>query len=447
MSILKVDSLDSDNKHIIFGGIEQLDLSSNKSDIIIPRGTSESRPRTSSNGLITGALYYNTDLKKLQYYNGWEWRNTDGSRDYVEDGLVFYIDAANPESFTKENVFQPWTYYGSGSTHTLRLDNNGVVLYNTSTDWVGYFDSYINTALLYYLEFEYWSDVDGSVLVLDNDGVNNNSFNQTFTADTYLKKAIIPISYTSTGLSQFFFRRDSGGNIWLQNVRLFNAYQDEYKNVGVNTFWGEIRAQNGVTWNPEALGCWIFDGSNDWIKIPDFSREDTRFDSSSANTGDSLWNNPPNLQSVTMEIVLKQNSSKALEVFGTDSIVNIAPDAGFSFFPGSNGFMFVRFVEEGGDRPHRRARDVGANLSDGNWHYYTGTYSRVDDVIRLYKNGTLVDESRSTNLSSSFQGNIGGQATSYAFNGRLALAKIYSKALTASEVKRNFNSVRHRFGL
>jgi len=452
MSKLKVDSLSSDNKHIVFGGREQLDLSSNQSSIILPGGTTNNRPRTVANGLITGALYHNIDLDKTQYYTGWEWRNIDGTRDYVEDGLIFYIDAANPESFTKENIFQPWTYYSSGATYSLSLAGHGVVLYNTSTDWIGYFQAYINTAGLYYIEFEYWSDVDGTALTLDNDGVDNNVFNQSFTADTQIKTYRAAVSFSTTGVSQFWFKRSGGsGNVWLQNVKLFNARQDEYKNVGnLNTFYGEIRAQNGVTWNPDALGCWVFDGSNDWIRIPDFSREDSRFDSQANSTGDSLWNSSPNLQSVTMELILKQDSSKALEIFGTDSIVNVSPDAGFAFFPSSGsltGFSFNRFVEEGGDRPHRRARDATANLSDGNWHYYTGTYSRTDDLIRLYKNGNLVDESRSTFNSASFQGNIGGQATSYAFNGKIALARLYARAITQEEVKRNFNSVRHRFGL
>ena len=58
MSKLKVDKLDSDNSHIVFGGTEHLDLSSNQGDMRLPRGTTDQRPTTEANGLVRGALYY-----------------------------------------------------------------------------------------------------------------------------------------------------------------------------------------------------------------------------------------------------------------------------------------------------------------------------------------------------------------------------------------------------
>lgn len=448
MSKLKVDKISSDNPHILLGGTEQFDLSSSPSDICLPGGTTSQRPTTVANGLVPGGLYYNYDDKLIQYFNGWEWRGIEGSRDYTTDGLSFYIDAASPESYTKENIFSKWTYYSSGASYSNRLVNNGVHIYNTYNTWIGYFEAKINTAVKHYIEFEVWATEDNTVLVLDNDGIDNNSFNRSITVGTQVETKIYEINYTTTGLSQFYFRRDSGGSIWMTNVRLYSAYIDEYKNVGnLNTHWGNIRALNGVTWNPGNYGHWIFDGSNDYIDLPDFDRGDDVKDSSSSNNGDAFMNNGPNFLSISMEMVIKQvGTNKALEIFGTSPTCNSTPDSGFAYFPANQGFFFYRFVNTGGDRPHVRA-GTSVNLTDGNWHHFIGTYDQQTGYSRLYRNGTLVSENNSSTLSSSFQGNFGGNATSYAFNGNLGLARIYSRALTYEEVQRNFNSIRFRYGL
>jgi len=448
MSKLQVDKISSDNPHIIFGGKEQLDLSSSPSDIILPRGTTAQRPTTVANGLVPGGLYFNTDYNVLQYFTGWEWRGIDGSRDYSTDGIAFYIDAANPESFTKENIFSKWIYYSTGASNSNRLVNNGVHLYNNSTGWVGYFQAKINTAVRHYIEFEVWATEDNTVLVLDNDGVDNNAFNRSITVGTAVETKRYEINFTTTGSSEFFFRRDSGGDIWMTNVRLYSARTDEIKNVGsVNTHYGETRAKGGLTWSPDNYGVWVFDGSDDFIELPDFDRGDPLSDSTTTENGDSFMRSGPNFLSISMEMVIKQvGTNKSLEIFGTSNPNSSHPDSGFAYFPASQGFFFYRFVNAGGDRPHIKAT-TSVNLTDGNWHHFIGTFDQQTGYARLYRNGNLVSESNTTTLSSSYQGNFGGNATSYAFNGNMGLARIYSRALTAVEVKRNFDSIKFRYGL
>ena len=200
MSKIKVDTLDSDNSLIVFGGAEHLDLSSNQGDMRLPRGTTDQRPTTEATGLKRGALYFNTDYNKLQYFNGWSWRGVDGSRDYVTEGLRLNLDAASPESFTKENLFKlpGWTFYSSGASYSSRLDNYGVHIYNNYNSWIGYFETNINQAQTYYLEFDVWATTDGTQLVLDNDGINNNAFNHTFTVGTQVQKARRTITFSTT---------------------------------------------------------------------------------------------------------------------------------------------------------------------------------------------------------------------------------------------------------
>ena len=463
MSKIKVDKLDSDNSHIVFGGLEHLDLSSNQGDMRFPSGTTDQRPTTEANGLVRGAFYYNTDYNKLQYFNGWSWRCTDGSRDYVTDGLRMNLDAASDESFTKQNLFKlpGWNYYGSGTTYSIRLPNHGCQLYSNYASWVGQFEANINTAQDYILEFTAYADQDGSSLVLDNDGINNNAFNQTYTVNQKTQTFRKTCTYTTTGNTKHYFRRNGGGNIYLSNVRLFNPFQDEIKNEEAVYRYGSIRALGGVKWMEGNYGHWNFDGSNDYFDLPDFdaggghndyggdsSHRENNEKSTQALDGFQAWQRGNNSLSCSMEMIVKQvGTNKALEIYGTESTCSSYPNSGFAYFPGSQGFFFYRFVQEGGDRPHVRATDTSVNLSDGNWHHFVGTYDEMTGYARLYRNGNLVSENNSSTQSSSFQGNFGGNATSYAFNGKAAVIRMYSKVLTLEEVKRNFNATKFRYGL
>ena len=204
---------------------------------------------------------------------------------------------------------------------------------------------------------------------------------------------------------------------------------------GLNTRWTDTSGynnhaemQNDPTWEPQSGGCFYFDGSNDWFDIPDF-----------------------NLMNISMELVIKQNinNNKSLEVFGTHTICSSFPQSGFAYFPTGSGLFFYRFINGSGDRPHVRIGTTGntINLTDGNWHHLTGTYDIQTNTVTFYHNGSFVSSSSSQVNSSSFQGNIGGNATSYAFNGRIAIARIYNKVLTADEVAQNYNATKARFGL
>lgn len=454
MSKLKVDTLDSDNSLIVFGGAEHLDLSSNQGDMRLPRGTTDQRPTTEATGLKRGALYFNTDYDQLQYFNGWSWRGIDGSRDYVTEGLRLNLDAASIESFTKQNLFKlpGWTFYSGGSSGSSRLDNYGAHLFNSSTAWVGYFETNINQAQTYYLEFDVWATTANTTLILDNDGINNNAFNASFTVGPQVQKFRRTITYSTTGASTFFFRRNGGGDIYLTNVRLFNPLQDELKSEECNYAQGGTRAINGVPWMPENYGHWDFNGSNDYIDLPDFSTGGISGtyggDSTYDQNGDSQWNTGVNCMSVTMEMIIKQvGTNKNLEIYGTDTTCSADPDSGFAYFPASSGFFFYRFVDTGGDRPFIKASDTSLNLTDGNWHHIVGTFDEKTMTARLYRNGNLVSENSTVTFSSSFQGNFGGNATSYAFNGKAAVIRLYSNVLTAEEVKRNFNATKFRYGL
>jgi hypothetical protein len=91
--------------------------------------------------------------------------------------------------------------------------------------------------------------------------------------------------------------------------------------------------------------------------------------------------------------------------------------------------------------------NTGLNLNT--WHNVAAT----DDgtTVRLYVNGVQVSSIASVvaTTNGTMTLNIGawpGAPATY-FDGKIPVAKIYNRALSAAEVSQNFNALRGRFGL
>jgi hypothetical protein len=95
------------------------------------------------------------------------------------------------------------------------------------------------------------------------------------------------------------------------------------------------------------------------------------------------------------------------------------------------------------------SRLIVASSSYGNdiWTYVCGVYDGTN--LLIYQNGTLSN-------SASYSGTIGTNSVSVRvgsandglyFNGNIAHASIYNRALSASEIQQNFNALRTRFGI
>ena len=82
------------------------------------------------------------------------------------------------------------------------------------------------------------------------------------------------------------------------------------------------------------------------------------------------------------------------------------------------------------------------------WLHVVGTYDGSSK--KIYVNGVLKNSSAQTGALGSPGGTpkIGTyQGTNYNMSGNIDSVKIYNKALTASEIKQNFNALRGRFGI
>lgn len=94
------------------------------------------------------------------------------------------------------------------------------------------------------------------------------------------------------------------------------------------------------------------------------------------------------------------------------------------------------------------------NISDttthplNTWIHVVGTYDGANKAI--YINGSLRNSSAQTGTLGSPGGSpvIGTyQGTNYSMNGKIASVKIYNRALTATEIKQNFEAQRYRYGI
>ena len=86
------------------------------------------------------------------------------------------------------------------------------------------------------------------------------------------------------------------------------------------------------------------------------------------------------------------------------------------------------------------------SVSVNNWSYLVATYDGSN--LKLYRNGTLQSSIASANNITNATTNltIGKRDTNY-FNGKISLAKVYNTALSADQVKQNFNATRGRYGI
>ena len=92
---------------------------------------------------------------------------------------------------------------------------------------------------------------------------------------------------------------------------------------------------------------------------------------------------------------------------------------------------------------------TGGSVPNGSWSHCVVTGSSAG--LNSYVNGVLVASNSTAfapaapTLANLYIGTYG--PSSEPFNGTIAVAKIYNQALTAAEVKQNFNALRGRYGL
>jgi hypothetical protein len=123
-------------------------------------------------------------------------------------------------------------------------------------------------------------------------------------------------------------------------------------------------------------------------------------------------------------------------------------------YEGSNGWeMFIHStnVLRWGGRENTSlfiSVDSSFQLNTNRWYFFAGT--KQGNVWNLYVDGDLHNSTTAGNGTTTFVSkplSIGRQFSSLYWNGQIANSLVYNRALSANEVKQNFNATRGRYGI
>ena len=145
----------------------------------------------------------------------------------------------------------------------------------------------------------------------------------------------------------------------------------------------------------------------------------------------ACWFNPTNfIPGNTRHMISKWDATTSNRVIQLN-MNNSTP----YFFVSSNGTSF-------GSIP------LGTTITANNWYYLVGVFDDDNNKIKISLNG---GDFISTNYTAGMLSNsttnlnIGGQKDDGTFNGEISAIQIYNKALSAQEVKQNYNALKSRF--
>lgn len=203
---------------------------------------------------------------------------------------------------------------------------------------------------------------------------------------------------------------------------------------GTGTTWTDLTSNkftgsfvNGPTFNSGNAGGIVFDGTNDYIEIPN----NAAINPTSAVTLCSFFRINGFGSNIGPIIFKKNTRSAQFEQYslgvGTNSIYTIMSNSG--------GTQIVRTIP----------------YTYGTLTFVTAIFNPAGGNMSLYRNGILAD---SVSISISFDvsteplriGGIPVIYTGYA-NGTIYTAQIYNRALSAKEIRQNYHATKGRYGL
>lgn len=172
----------------------------------------------------------------------------------------------------------------------------------------------------------------------------------------------------------------------------------------------------------DSTGQHKFDGTDDYIDLP--------------NPG--VASSP----TFTTEFIIKVNDYSTQPIFISPNSVGID----HFFRMNAIGKLYARFVEVADSS----ADDYVSTTTISTSNYYHIVMSKSPSNGTLYVNGVSEDSHTPTLTSAAWSGNwrIGRRSNgTYHFNGELPVLKVYNRALTATEVQKNFKAYKNRFNI
>ena len=181
--------------------------------------------------------------------------------------------------------------------------------------------------------------------------------------------------------------------------------------------------QNGVGFNTANGGFWEFDGVDNKIEVTSFPTQ--------------VFNG-----SCTMESWVYWNDDSRSIILGNYNVG--ANDVNFEKLTGKT----LRFYWNRGERDVTASNVVVLNT----WQCVVFVRDITANAFKFYVNGLLVatvsnDGSNIRSTSSTFRIGADSRNGSTVTNGDISTVRMYSQALTATEILQNFNAQKSRFGL
>ena len=227
-----------------------------------------------------------------------------------------------------------------------------------------------------------------------------------------------------------------------ENLTLHLDAGDSNSYSGSGNTWTDLSGEGhngtiyGATYNTGNGGYFDFDGTNDYISI-----SDTDVIPSGTNSFTySVWIYIDNISSAF-------GSNVAASLFSGD--LNNRVECGL-FRPSGTGTgapTLLKLTKHGGGNTGSCSVDISMNLSQ--WYNVTVIRDGVSSQV-VYINGVSVGTGDLSNSFVSGSMKIGGAANSTGYhgwlNGRIGIVLMYNTALSSSQVLRNYNAIKSRYG-
>ncbi len=213
---------------------------------------------------------------------------------------------------------------------------------------------------------------------------------------------------------------------------------------GTGTIWTDLSGNgndstlsNGPTFSSADGGSIVTDGSNDRVDVP------TNFFSF------------PSITAFTIEMWFKSTQTNGGTMFGQQNS-SYDPTSVSGFVPviylKSNGQIRVEPFWTGSNTNY--INSTSTSLNDGNWHNVITTFNSgtnklyIDGVYDTQQTGLTLTNYTTTYYYIIGAGrNDGRSLGSKYFSGNTSIFRFYENELTTSEVQKNYNAVKGRYGL
>jgi len=324
-----------------------------------------------------------------------------------------------PESPTTTLALNEWTnIVGTYDLANIKIYKNGVFVGQTA-----------HTSAISY------SSADTTLTIGRDDPIAGRYMNANYGSVLIYSRALSAAEV----LQNYEAQKSKFANTIVQQGLVLNLDAGNiYSYAGAGTTWYDVSGNsnsgtltNGPTYNSDAGGNIVFDGSNDYISIPsaasikntsNLSLEGWVFISSAMNYyGGIIGKGTTDTDEEYCLLVHSVNSKVYMDV-------------------GSSGGPYT---------------DATYSFSLNTWYHIIGTHERTagSSSIKIYINGSLLssttvnptntvnDNATNVSIGSRFNGGTS------VWNGKIATARIYTRTLSATEVLQNYNATKGRFGL